>query len=320
MKNVTVRKKRSGLRQRDVKNWIFIAIMSAIPLIQFAVFYIYVNFNTIILSFQEYTIVDPVNNIGAYKWNNFGNFTKVWKELTEGGRVLLFGLKNSAILYAVSTLLATPLTLFFSYYIYKKKPFHKTFKVMLFLPSIISSLVMTLLFKYFVSNSVPYVVEKLFGTKMTSPLAPEAPYSTTFGTVLFYSVWCSFGTSMLMYSGAMNNISESMVEACHLDGANNIQEFWYVTLPGVFPTLTTFLTASIAGFFTADMGLYAFFQDGASDRIATIGYYIFKETRDAGLTGYPYLACLGLILTIIAMPFTFGLRKLLFRFGPSTER
>lgn len=310
MNNVITHKKRSGLRQRDIKNWIFIGIMSAIPLIQFAIFYIYVNFNTILLSFQSYT------DSGKYVFNQFANFKKVWQEVAGTG-VLLVGLKNSAILYAVGTFIGTPLTLIFSYYIYKKRPFHKTFKIMLFLPSIISSLVMTLVFLYFANYGIPAYWEKIFGKEiegLTTSLKTRMP------TILFYCVWAGFGTGMLMYSGAMNNISESMVEACHLDGASNIQEFWYVTMPGVFPTLTTFLTTSIAAFFTADMMLFAFYGDSAEGFLWTIGYYLFCGTKKATLSDYPYYACLGLILTLIAMPFTFGLRKLLFRFGPSTER
>ena len=317
MKQAVAKKRRSGLRQRDIKNWIFIGIMAAIPMIQFTVFYIYVNFNTILMSFQSYEVVNEATGASKYIWNNFANFKEVWKNVADT-KVLLIGLKNSSILYAVSTLIGTPLTLFFSYYIYKKRPFHKTFKVMLFLPSIISGLVMTLLFQYFVNNSVPDLWEKIFHKEIDG--LTSVATKTQMPTILFYGVWAGFGTGMLMYAGAMSNISDSMVEACHLDGANNLQEFWYVTLPGVFPTLTTFLTTSIAGFFTADMSLFAFYGEGAEAKLWTIGYYIFVQTKKAGLSDYPYLASLGLVLTIIAMPFTFGLRKLLFRFGPSTER
>jgi len=316
MERVATSKRKAGLRQRDVKNWIFIAVMAAIPMVQFAIFYIYVNFNTVLMSFQSYEINESTG-LGKYVWNNFANFKEVWRNVADT-KILLVGLKNSTILYAVSTLIGTPLSLFFSYYIYKKRPLHKTFKIMLFLPSIISSLVMTLLFQYFVNFSIPDIWKKVFGKTIEGLTSPAT--KSQLPTILFYCVWVSFGTSMLMYSGAMNNISESMVEACHLDGANNLQEFWYVTLPGVFPTLTTFLTTSIAAFFTADMSLFAFYGEGAEAKLYTVGYYIFVQTKKAGLADYPYLASLGLVLTIIAMPFTFGLRKLLFRFGPSTER
>ena len=316
MERVATSKRKAGLRQRDVKNWIFIAVMAAIPMVQFAIFYIYVNFNTVLMSFQSYEI-NKATGLGKYVWNNFANFKEVWRNVADT-KILLVGLKNSTILYAVSMIVGTPLSLFFSYYIYKKRPLHKTFKIMLFLPSIISSLVMTLLFQYFVNFSIPDIWKKVFGKTIEGLTSPAT--KTQLPTILFYCVWVGFGTSMLMYSGAMNNISESMVEACHLDGANNLQEFWYVTLPGVFPTLTTFLTTGIAGFFVADMSLFAFYGEGAEAKLYTIGYYIFVQTKKAGLADYPYLASLGLVLTIIAMPFTFGLRKLLFRFGPSTER
>ena len=140
-----------------------------------------------------------------------------------------------------------------------------------------------------------------------------------FGTLLFYMIWAGFGSQLLMYEGAMEDIPTSVVEAAKLDGATPMQEFFHITLPMIWPTLVTFLTVSVAGFFTNQMNLYSFYGDYAPNAMTNFGYFMFRETYAVGASRYPYVASLGLFMTLIAAPLTFGVKFLLEKFGPKTE-
>lgn len=310
-KNKPARKK---LGESDKKNIIFICLVAAVPVVQFLIFYVYVNINSIIMAFQRYEI-DNVTNLGHYVGNGFANFKRAFFELTRDENMLI-ALKNSCIYYLVSVLVGITVSLVFSYYIYKKKPCASFFKVMLFLPSILSAIVLIIMFKYFANFAIPELMKKLFGVKIGSLLNTE---KTAFGTVLFYNIWFGFGSSVLIYLGTMNGISDSLVEAAELDGANAFQEFCHVTFPSVYPTVSTFVITNLAAFFTADMGLYSFFSYGAAYRVQTIGYYLLKETRAASFAEYPYLSALGLIFTAITIPLTIILRRALEKLGPSVD-
>lgn len=298
----------------DKKNILFICLVAAIPMIQFLIFYVYVNINSLFMAFESYEI-DATTNKGSYIWNGIENFKRVASEFSRNGN-LLTALKNSCIYYIVSVFVGITISLFFSFYIYKGRRLATFFKVMLFLPSILSSIVFIVIFKYIANFGVPSVLNKIFNTQIGSLINTE---NTAFATILFYNVWFGFGSSVLIYLGTMNGISESLVEAAELDGANMFQEFIHVTFPSIYPTISTFVVTNLAAFFTADMGLYSFYSYNAPYSIQTIGYYLLKETRAASFSEYPYLSAFGLICTIITIPLTIIVRRLLAKLGPSAE-
>ena len=295
---------------------IFYVVMLSIPMLQFAIFYLGVNFNSLLMAFQRYD--DMAKKFIFLDFSNlFKNFADVIESLgTEP--VFSYALKNSLISYFVSLIAGTGLSLIFSYYVYKKFPLHGLVKVVLFTPSIISGMVLVSVFIEFVNEVIPGVNQRITGEQIIGFIT-NPPTSKTFGTVLFYCIWIGFGGSILLYVGAMNNISDSVSEACRLDGANLFQEMIYIVLPLIYPTFVTFMVVGVGGIFTNQMALYAFFGPEADQSIQTFGYYLFKRTKAAGESDYPFLATMGLLMTFVVAPLTFLVKWLLEKAGPSLE-
>ena len=187
---------------------------------------------------------------------------------------------------------------------------------MLFLPSIISPIVRVLIFKFFVESFLPEMATQLFGVKMSGLLTDS---TTVLPTLIFYSIWINFGVNVLMYTGAMHGINESQIEAGQIDGATNVQEFFHIVLPNVYPTLVTFLIVGVSNFFANQMALFSFYGVKAPIKLSTFGYYLYFKVSEAGLSNYPELSALGLIFSFITIPITFLVRYILNRVGPSQE-
>ena len=272
--------------------------------------YIGVNFNSILLAFKK---IDTIS--GSYEWT-FSNITNA-VDLFVHSSTLISAAKNSLLAYVVLTFIGTPLGLIFSYYIYKKMPLSNSFRVILFLPSIISGIVMVTIFQFFVERAVPSFANQLFGIKMKGML--ENPSSRYF-TIIFYNLWVGFGTSVLMYSNGMSGISQEMVESAHLDGATGLTEFWKITLPMIYPTLSTFLITGIAGLFTNQIALYSFYGGGAPENLQTYGYYLYMRTKNAASDSeYTLLSAMGLLLTVVVVPLTLFVKWALEKFGPKED-
>ena len=295
---------------KKVKTNLFVYSLIAYPLILFAIFYVATNFNSILLAFKK---IDTMS--GTYTWT-FSNIQNAFELFTKSP-VLLSTAKNSLLAYVVLTFLGTPLGLIFSYYIYKKLPMSNAFRVILFLPSIISGIVMVTIFQFFVERAIPAFASQLFGVKMKGLL--ENPGSR-YATIIFYNLWVGFGTSVLMYSNGMSGISQEMVESAHLDGATGLTEFWKITLPMIYPTLSTFLVTGIAGLFTNQIALSSFYGGGAPENLQTYGYYLYMKTKNAKSDSeYTLLAAMGLLLTVIVVPLTLGVKWALEKFGPKED-
>ena len=229
-------------------------------------------------------------------------------------------LKNSFILYLVGLFVGSTLAILFSYTIFKKIKGYQFFRTMLFFPSIISPIVMVLIFRNFIGSALPYIIQNLTGATQP-PLGLLSNPETQFGTLMFYSVWFSFGTSVLLYSGAMSGINESVIEAAKMDGANDFRELVSIVLPLIFPTFSTFIIVGIAGIFTNQMGLFSFYGTKAiSFDLYTVGYYLYRETAlIAGNAGYPPVAALGVCISIFTIPTTFLVKYLLKKVGPKVD-
>lgn len=304
------RQKKERILKGKHKDLIFYCVLMAIPVIQFCIFYLGVNFNSILLSFQK---IDLANQTTSW---TFANFSEVFKQMVQS-RDMLDRLKMSLLFYVLTLAIGTPLGLLFSYYIYKKLPVSGAFRVLLFLPSIISAIVMVTIYRYFVESAIPSAITKLFGTPSKGLLENE---STRFATLIFYNIWIGFGVSVLMYSNGMSGISQEIVEAAHLDGATEIREFWHITLPLVWPVLSTFLITGIAGIFTDQRNLYSFYGRGTPTELQTYGYYLYKETQGAtSRAEYPPLAAMGMMMTMVVVPLTLLARWALEKFGPKED-
>lgn len=295
-------------RNRD---FIFYLGLLALPLLQFFIFYVGVNFNSILLALKK---IDPLT--GEEGWVGLDNFKRVFRDW---GSMPLFSyaFENSLIVYGCGLLVGISLAVLFSYYIYKKMPTSSFFRVLLFMPSIVSPMVLATLFSQFAERAVPTFV-KMFTGEMSLGLFADP--DTTMPTLIFYTIFFGFGTSTLLYVGAMGNISESIVEAARIDGCGVLREFFSITLPLIYPTLIVFITTGIAGIFTNQMSLFSFYGASAQHKYYTVGYYLYINSMSlSNLYNYPYLAAMGLVITLIVAPITLIVHKVLSNFDP-TER
>jgi ABC-type sugar transport system permease subunit len=153
--------------------------------------------------------------------------------------------------------------------------------------------------------------------------------------LIAYVFWTGFGTNILLMSGAMSGIDDSVVEACYLDGCNMTKEFLLVTLPSIYPTITTFVVLDLTSIFTSTMNMHMFF--GQNSPIKSVGYYmeinmlfsrgLYDPKVDQSGTNkdevkyllYPQLAALGLMITITVAPLCILVRKFMERVGPSED-
>ena len=219
-------KRKMNLRTR--RHVLFYTAMFILPLIQFAIFYFGVNLSSIKRAFTMYEIDYATNTLGS-SFAGFENFKLALKLYSENTYVW----KTTIISVFLPLLVSQPLTLIVSYYIFKKRKFAGFFKVMVFMPELISGLVFALLFKYITEDVYVTIAREWFSADVEGLLGAE---KTQLATVIFFNVWMGFGGNLLLFSGAMNGISDSIMEAAEIDGANKLQEFIYIILPGIFPT------------------------------------------------------------------------------------
>ena len=163
---------------------LFYLAVVGLPILQFCIFYIGVNFNSILLAFKNYDTLT-----GEYSFAGLEHFKAFITGLFENS-VLVYAVKNSLIAYVVGLIVGLPLTLFFSWYIYRKSFLYKTMRFFLFLPSILPMIVLIIVFTNFSGVVFPKIGLSDFLSNS----------DTQFIALLFFNTWIGFGGGVLFYS------------------------------------------------------------------------------------------------------------------------
>ncbi len=127
-----------------------------------------------------------------------------------------------------------------------KMPGKGFFKVVMYMPNIITAASVAGLFMTLVGASKYSVANVLFDNSIKwLQTGSDMPAKCV---VMFIQVWMWFGNTMIMLMSGIQGINESLFEAAEIDGASSSQTFWRITLPLLKTIMVyTLLTSMIGG-------------------------------------------------------------------------
>ena len=294
--------KRKSMKAAKRLDLIFITAMLVIPCVHWLVFWLGVNFNSLLMAFQH-PATDKLSLI---------NMRSVFAELSSGSSNLTIAIKNT-LMYFTKDFCMLVFQLLIAYFFYKKIWGKRAFQVIFYLPSIISAVAMVAVFSNVIAPSGPLgiIIQKV-GQKFDPEfLVPEflARSDTASYTIMMYTIWLGWGGNMLLLGGALARIPLEIVESAKLDGIGTVKEITHIILPLIWPTVSTILILMMTGLFTAD-GPILLFTEGAYST-QTIGYWIFDLVYNAGRLAYNKVAAAGMVFTAIGVPIILGFRWLI---------
>ena len=289
MKNKTVEYGKYG--------YIFIAPF----FIVFAVFQLYPLIYTIWLSFCEnyyrgLTQVEPTF-IGLKNYLGVLINTDSQYKIAEGAKwfdtMTIMSISNTMKIWLLNfvpqVLLSLLLASWFTDIAVKLK-LQSTFKVMMFMPNIITAASIAVLFYSLFARSGP-VAGLLRSTGIIDSEYDFMESKTgTIGLIAFMQFWMWYGNTMVILIAGILGINPSLYEAARVDGANSKQSFFSITLPLLMPIIQfTLVTSAIGGLQMYDIPAL-FNVSGTGDALPayasqTITMYIRKlgfTTKDMG--------------------------------------
>lgn len=306
------------LTKTNRKAMIFCLLMVAYPVIHWLIFYVYANLNSFALAFKRYDISSGQQVFLPFS-GLFENFKKFFRDFfSSSSTVDLPSYFLRGALMHLCGLAAFPVGLVFAYLIYKKVPLSGTYKVILYLPAVVSGMVITLLFKYIIERAAPGVL-RIFGNDSFPLLLSRI--ETAFPTIIIYSVWMGFPGSIVLNVGTMSRVPKDLIEYGEIEGISWFQEFYKIILPLMYPLLTVMLLGVFVGFFTAQGPLFALYSEMAGEHVTTFGYYMFTRVigRNASPAFYGYTAAANMLIGIICVFLVYGTKWVLERFDPGAE-
>lgn len=122
------------------------------------------------------------------------------------------------------------------------------------------------------------------------------------GIVSFIQWWLWCGQTLIMLMAGITSISPSLYESAVVDGANQGQQTWYITLPLLKPMMLFILITGLIGgmqlfeipFLLTDM------YGGPQNRIRTMVLYMYNQSFQ-GVSDYAYGAAIAMGVFVITM-------------------
>lgn len=228
----------------------------------------------------------------------FRNFVTFWHDLTAPYSEVGVSVRNTFLYFGLNVLMILPIGTLIAFFIYKKIKGHKVFRVLIFLPAIIPTIVMVTAFKETIK---PWGPLASLGIKFPEAGLLADPNTAT-PTVMFYCLWTGFSTIMLLMCGAMARIPTELFEAAKLDGCGPFREFFSIVVPLIMPVLSMQIIFSLTGLLSAS-GPILLMTGGAAET-STLNYWIFINTQrgTAASGAYNIVSATGLVFTFIAVP------------------
>ncbi len=286
---------------------IFIIIMLAYPVTQFAFTWVCVNFGALTMAFNESNFYD-VFQFG------FGNFKNIFLDLQDTWvNATLFHIDfnkyqltliNSFGYAFITVFISLPLSLMFSYFLHKKMPASNVFRAIFFLPNIIPIVALTLAFNKSVqSPGYLYPLFKLFHLDRTD-IWPNSQL-----VVYIYCVWAGLGYNIILFSGAIGRIPKELFESAELDHAGYFKEFFHVVIPCIWPTIVTLVVMGMTHVLT--LYLHPLLLTEGDGYTWTIAYSIFESSKAGNARSLYDATAYGLFFSLIWAPVILLVRRIM---------
>lgn len=178
------------------------------------------------------------------------------------------------------------------------------FRGLYFLPSILSSIAIGLAFALILNPGQGPVNSFLVSLGIARQPWLTSP-KTALGTIIFVSVWQSFGYYMVLFLAGLQSINPSLYESAELDGAGLFRKLLSITVPMLTPT--TFFcvtTAIIKGFQVFDL-VYIMTGGqqggGPSGSTTVLVYDIYRSAFSAFRMGYASAEATVLLILLLVI-------------------
>lgn len=259
-------------------------------LIVLGVFFFIPFFQTIGLSFFDYS-----NSIYHLEFTALKNYVEILHN------PIFYKVMVNTIIYlvvAVPILAIFPLLL--AVLINQKIRGITLYKILIYLPVIVSIVVAAIAFKWLYAQEgiLNYIMQVLH----IHPIGWLTDPNYAIYSVIIVTIWKGIGYYMMIYLASLMSVPKELYEACDIDGANFWQKHLTVTVPHLMPTIALVTTISSISAMKIFAEIYVMTKGGPLNSTKTIVYYIYEkafENLDLG-----YASAMAVILLVIVMIFS----------------
>jgi len=281
------------------------ALLFLLPfLIVYGLFTIWPMFKGVEMTFYKWTLIRKMDFIG---WDNYSKVLQdreVWEAL---GHSLIFVVLTTPTMIVLSISLALIAN--------RKSLLQKFYRSIFFIPSVLSVAVASYL-GLFVFQPYTGLVNSVLHLVRLLPGEAEIFWLTetrlAWIVITLITLWWTVGFNFILHLSAIQEIPDEIYEAARLDGANDRQVFWRITLPYLAPITKTITMLQIIASFKVFMQIYIITGGGPLDQTRPIIQLIYQtgfRKNDLGYAATMSYLLFVILLVLSALQYWMNNRK-----------
>jgi raffinose/stachyose/melibiose transport system permease protein len=255
--------------------------------------------STVYNSFYKWNLVDVKKYIGI---NNFIQLFTI-------DDIFRTGLKNTLLLTVLSLIVQTPVAIALALALSGTLKGGRYFKTVYFLPNILSSVAIGLLWTFVFNPDFGIVNQFLKAIGLESLqglwLADE---KSVLPSIIVVICWQFVGYHMIIYLAAVEGIPESLQESATIDGATYLQRVRFIMLPLIKPIIGIDAVLIVTGSLRFFDLIYVMSNGGPNHSSEVLALYMYyKSFRDMQ---YGYGSAIAVVLLALCLVITAVMNRL----------
>lgn len=302
---------------------LFIFSLLLVPMLHFLIFWLYINAKTIFLAFMDW---DYFSN--KFIWVGIDNFIEQFRQIK--ARPEHLNMFINAFRAIPINLACLALAIIIGYAFSKHIRGERIFRVIFYLPTMISVVIQTLCYRYMFTYS-PGMLQgpaaellRMLGVNYNgweTALSDPVVISRIWWLISIFCVWASAGINIILMASAMARVPEEVIESAKLDGVGFWRELFQIQIPLIMPTISVFLINSVmavTGFWMHPM-LLTGGNIGPNSAYYTVGWYMFDIAPVAQSSDMPLISTVGFMLTIVVTVLVIIVKKITDKITPDVD-
>lgn len=254
----------------------------------------------LLLVFILYPIIDTFITSG-YQWNGISSAKKLigienWKTLLTD-KSFWIAFRNNLVIMVLSIVIQIPIGLALATFLDFGGKKLTIFKVIWFVPLLMSSVAIGFLFTYALATNggIVSTISGWFGGGNVDLLGNP---KTALLTVIIVICWQFTPFYMVYFMAAFTNIPYDVFEAARIDGATRGQYFWRIALPLLVPSMKSAAILSMVGSLKYFDLIYVMTGGGPGTSTELMATYMYKQSFKNFNMGYGSAVAGGMFILI----------------------
>jgi oligogalacturonide transport system permease protein len=226
------------------------------------------------LSLTQYDLIDPPQWVGLENYKDLATNDPLFTQS--------LGVTMAFVFLAVP--LRVGFALLVAHVLNHKMRGINFFRAAFYIPSILGgSIAVAVLWRFiFAKYGLVNIILIKLGLEPVAWLADEH-YSML--TIVLLFTW-QFGSSMVIFLAALQNVPTSLYEAAECDGASKLQQFWRITVPLITPVIFFNMIMQMVHGFQEFNGPYMITEGGPLNSTYMLTLYIYDQSFKYFNLGY----------------------------------